>query len=131
AIAAATAIVLILPLFEPYLALQRTAGFSRALSEASLYAADWRSYFTSSARGHLWMRVLINKGTQVTFPGLVATAFGTAGIVTGWRAGGRSREAVVLYGALAALALWASFGPAAGLYTGLYHIVPGFTLMRA
>ena len=37
----------------------------------------------------------------------------------------------MLYGSLGVLALWASFGPPAGLYTLLYRVVPLFTFLRA
>ena len=49
----------------------------------------------------------------------------------GWRRGGRTRETAVLYGALAVMAFWASLGPAAGLYSALYHSVPLLTWLRA
>ena len=32
---------------------------------------------------------------------------------------------------MAALALWASLGPAAGLYTAFFHTIPVFSLLRA
>src|SRR5205823_7093388 len=41
------------------------------------------------------------------------------------------RETAILYGALGAIACWASFGPDAGLYTVLYRVIPPFSLMRA
>jgi hypothetical protein len=37
----------------------------------------------------------------------------------------------MLYGSRGLLAVWASFGPAAGLYTVLYRTVPLFTFLRA
>jgi hypothetical protein len=68
---------------------------------------------------------------EMLFPGFVALGCGFAGAVIGWRARGRTRELAILYGSLAVLAAWASFGPSAGLYRILYYAVPGFTLMRA
>lgn len=130
AIAAVAAVALIMPLFSHYLALQETRGFSRPLSEAKMYAADWRAYVTSSARAHHWIERFA-KGREVGFPGFVATIFAVAGIASWPRQDSRRRQLLVLYGALAVLALWASFGPDAFLYTVLYDIVPGFTLMRA
>lgn len=136
ALAAAVAVALVVPLVEPYVVLQRTRGFSRALGEAAQYSADWRTYLTSSARGHLWMHQVFGKGLEVAFPGFIAVVLAIVGIVIGggWKReghDGRTRELIVLYGVLALLACWASFGPAAGLYSVLYHAVPGFTLMRA
>jgi hypothetical protein len=46
-------------------------------------------------------------------------------------ANANAREISILYGSLGALALWASFGPRAGLYTFLYRVLPPFSLMRA
>jgi hypothetical protein len=69
--------------------------------------------------------------TDVAFPGFVAVALGIGRLSTAWRLRGRSAEIVGLYGALSGLALWASFGPKAGLYSALYYTMPGFTLMRA
>jgi hypothetical protein len=41
------------------------------------------------------------------------------------------RETVSLYGVIALLAVWASFGPKAGLYTLLYETIPVFSFLRA
>jgi hypothetical protein len=38
---------------------------------------------------------------------------------------------VVLYGGLALFAFWASFGPTAYLYSGLYKTLPMFAWLRA
>src|SRR5205807_6093471 len=68
---------------------------------------------------------------DMLFPGFVALVLGSVGAVSGWRAGGRLRAATAVYGGLAVLGAWLSFGPAAGLYSALYSTVPGFTFMRA
>jgi hypothetical protein len=111
--------------------LQRTTGFERPLAEAVRFSANWPAYLASSALGHSWMLALIPRWSEVTFPGFIATLFGLAGIVVGWRRTGRLREVAFLYAALGGLAFWASFGPAAGLYAGLYRVVPLFTWLRA
>ena len=129
--AAAVAILAVLPLLLPYLALQRTTGFARALGAGQQYSADWRSYLASSAYAHTWMLRLLGEWREVAFPGFVVSVLGLTGAVWAWRAHGRSRELAVLYGSLAVLACWASLGPGAGLYTVLYRMVPGFTLLRA
>jgi hypothetical protein len=73
----------------------------------------------------------------VLFPGILAIVLGGAGVALSWRPDhrqpphGDGRETVLLYGSLGALAVWGSFGPAAGLYTVLYRIVPLFTFLRA
>jgi len=131
-VAAVTAVFLILPLFEPYAALQGR-GFGRSIEEAAGYAADWRTYLTSSARLHTWIYQLrwIGKGVEVAFPGFVAVAFAVVGIAAARSMERPSRNWIVMYAALAGLALWVSLGPDAGLYAILYRTVPGFTLMRA
>jgi len=72
---------------------------------------------------------------DVLFPGFLARAFGVGGLVSGvstppHSVRSRDRETALLYGSLAALAFWASFGPAAGLYAWLFRL-PVFALLRA
>ncbi|MGE3706680.1 MAG: hypothetical protein AB7I13_15530 [Vicinamibacterales bacterium] len=130
AVAAAVAIALAVPLFLPYLRLQRGAGFARSVDEARLWAADWRSYLASSATAHAWMLGLIGRWVDILFPGFVATLAGVAGAFAGWRRGGRLREVAVLYSGLVTLAAWASLGPDAGLYEVLHATVPAFSFLR-
>jgi hypothetical protein len=122
---------LILPLFVPYILLQRETGTARSLAEASRYSSDWRSYLASPAVAHRWMLAAIARWNDVDFPGFVATIGGVAGALAGWRAGGRTRELTILYAGIVVLTCWASFGPAAGLYAVLYRTFPAFTMMRA
>ena len=132
-IAAAVAMAAIVPLFLPYLMLQNETGFARSLDAARQYSAQWRAYIASPANAHAWMAPLLRgqREIEMLFPGFVALACGFAGTVIGWRARGRTRELAILYGSLAVLAAWVSFGPSAGLYRILYYAIPGFTLMRA
>jgi hypothetical protein len=148
AIAAAVGVAGALPVLVPYMQLQQTTGFGRALDEARRYSADWQAYLASSALAHRWLLKVLGHWNEVLFPGFVATIFGIAGLVIGLRTPMRDRtpdllrsgvsstepnlrEVAILYGALGALACWASFGPDAGLYTVLYRVVPPFALMRA
>lgn len=128
ATAAAIAIVCTAPLAARYLSLHETTGFLRPLVEANRYAADWRAYLASAAYAHRWMLPLLGHWNEVLFPGTVATVLGLAAFKIVWRS---QRELVLLYGGIGALALWASFGPAAGLYRLLYTFIPGFTFLRA
>jgi len=130
-IAALVAMAGALPVFLPYFNLQHAVGFRRSVEDSRQYSADWRAYFASSAYAHLWMRGLVGHWKEVLFPGCVASGFGVAGIVVGLRRGGRLFEAALLYGGLATLAGWASFGPDARLYSVLYSFVPAFSLLRA
>jgi hypothetical protein len=130
-IAAVVAIGVAAPLFAPYLGLQQATGFNRSLDLARRWSADWRAYFASGSYAHAWMLNIIAHWNDVLFPGFVALGFGVAGIAIGWIARGRLREASIVYGVIAALACWASFGPAGGLYSALYATLPVFSLMRA
>jgi hypothetical protein len=127
-VAAIVAIALTAPLASQYLSLQESTGFLRPLGEADRYAADWRAYLASAAYAHRWLLPFLGHWNEVLFPGAVAVIVGGIGAALVWR---RDREHVLLYGGLGLLALWASFGPRAGLYRLLYAAVPGFTFLRA
>jgi hypothetical protein len=129
-LAALVAIAVVAPLAWLYAGLQRTTGFSRSLEDARAFSADWRAYLASSAYAHAWMLQWLDHWREVAFPGVVATGFGVAGAVLAW-SNRRRHEVVWLYGGLALLAFWASMGPGGGLYTVLFRVVPGFTLLRA
>jgi hypothetical protein len=131
AAAAITAALAATPLAVPYLQFQQASGFRRDLSEAIRYSADWRAYLASNAVAHQWILPLIKHWQEVLFPGFVATLGGAAGLLLGWRSGGRLREVGIIYGAITLLALWASFGPQAGLYTVMYRLIPLFSSLRA
>jgi len=129
AVAAVVAIVLVLPAFLPYIALQQTTGFHRTLLESRRYSAHVSAYLASSSLAHAWMLRFLPPWREVAFPGFVAATLGIAGFWLARRF--RRGEIVVLYGGAAILAFWASFGPVAGLYTVLYTTVPLFSWMRA
>ncbi len=131
--AAAVAIAVASPLAGAYLIHQRTTGFVRSLQSAREFSASWRDYLASGAYAHRPLLALVGHGktADLLFPGFAACGFGAAGALAGWRASGRLRESVILYGSVALLAAWLSFGPAAGAYSVLYAVVPAFTLMRA
>jgi hypothetical protein len=131
AAASGVAIVAVLPILAVYVMLRRATGFSRSVEAAGSFSADWRAYFASSAYAHAWILSLLHTWRDVLFPGFVALAFGIGGVVVGWFRGGRARELAVLYGSLAMLACWESFGPTAGLYRLTYATTPGFGFMRA
>ena len=73
----------------------------------------------------------IETWNDVLFPGFTVTVAGGAGIILGWRRAGRQREIVILYGLIAMLACWMSFGPNAGLYSVMYRLVPLFAWLHA
>ena len=127
-VGALVAIAVVAPFFVPYAALQRTTGFRRTIADAANYSANWSAYFASASHAHAWMLRWLPRWTEVNFPGLVISVFGLAGFVAARSP--REREIVLVYGGLAILACWASFGPSAGLYSVLYTLVPPFSWMR-
>jgi hypothetical protein len=140
-LAALTALVCVLPFFLPYLEIQREQGFSRSLDDALRYSATAPSYLATPTHAHRWILAAARRlgwhTGEVLFPGVLAIACGVAGVMVALRrtheAGAviRERETVILYGSLGGLALWASFGPPAILYTLMFHAIPLFTFLRA
>ena len=138
AVAAIVSIAGVAPFLLPYYGLRADEGFARTLDDSIRYSANLSSYLISSAFAHRWLAQMIAdwpKWTEVMFPGLFTIVFGAAGLVLaasrGSGATAAERETVFLYGSLGMLALWASFGPAAGLYTLLYQTIPVFSFLRA
>jgi hypothetical protein len=144
AIAAATAIGLVAPFFLPYVRVQSELGFTRSVEEAAVYSADAGAWLASSAWAHRWILPLIGQWNEVLFPGLLTLAGGLWGAAAAWRAASApataspaapaqrvTRDLLAFYGISAILAFWISFGPAAGLYRLLFHVIPVFSLLRA
>jgi len=127
AIGALVAIGCVTPFYAPYARLQRL-GFVRTLEDADRFVANWSSYLASSAYAHAWMLQFLPRWSDVNFPGIVATVFGIGGCLVARTK--PEREVVLVYGGLTALALWMSFGPAAGLYSALYKTVPMLSWLR-
>lgn len=137
AIAAATAIVPVVPFFIPYVLIQQGQGFRRTIEDAATYSANAQSYLASPAHAHNWMLAITAhwpRWIEALFPGFLASALGVAGLVLVGRrleSGPRRHgEAWLLYGSLGLMAFWASFGPHAGLYSLLFRI-PLFSFLRA
>jgi hypothetical protein len=140
ALAAAISIAVVAPFFLPYVWIQGE-GFHRTLNESIRYSANVQSYLTSAAHAHYWMLSVrwiarLPRFIDVLFPGFLALGLGMAGIALAFARATRAsdlprpRETALLYGSIGVLAFWASFGPAAGLYTVLFRI-PVFSFLRA
>ena len=140
-VAAVTSIVIVLPFFLPYLAIQEDTGFARSLDDSRRWSAFLRSYLASGASAHSWMLPFIRDwNNAVLFPGFLAIGLGLAGAAIAyadrsprpqqWRftAG---RETALMYASIGVLAFWASLGPRAGLYTLFYKAIPIFAFLRA
>jgi hypothetical protein len=129
ALAAFVSIGLTIPFFAPYVYVQREMGFARTLDDARPYSANLSAWLTSSAWAHSWWLPALPAPTEVLFPGLLTLVLGAIGAAWLWRR--KQRETLVLYGTVAVLAFWASFGPDAGLYWLFYETIPIFSFLRA
>lgn len=132
---AAVSFALALPFFVPYLRVQQETGFARTIEDAVRYAAGARDYLMSATHAHrwllAWMRSYGHWSGEVLFPGFLVLGLGAAGVVVALRRrNARERETALLYGSLAVLAFWSSFGPGAGLYRVLSYL-PAFSFLRA
>jgi hypothetical protein len=134
-----TSVLIVLPFFLPYLRVQEETGFRRTLDDALKNSADLTFYMASAARSHAWLlEIARHHGSvrEVLFPGVLVIVLGATGLVLAARFGrrddvrSRERETALIYGSLAAIAFWASFGPAAGLYRLLFQL-PTFSFLRA
>jgi hypothetical protein len=143
ALGAGVSVLLVIPFFLPFLEVQ-AGGFHRTLEESRTYAANLPSYLASPAHAHqglLRVAAGIGEWNEVLFPGGLALVLGLAGALLVWRVPrgegplpgqpARGRETVLLYGSMGLLIVWASLGPAAGLYSALFHAVPLFSFLRA
>lgn len=129
-VGAVVSVVATLPLIIPVLAFQRSTAFVRPLESSLLFSANWAAYFASSATAHSWLLAYLPRWNEVLFPGFVVLGFGALGLFAGTRSQAL-RETTLTYLGLCVLAVWASFGPAAGLYAWLYAAFPPLMLMRA
>jgi len=133
AIAALTSLVIVGPLFIPFKMVQAESGFGRSVADTAKWAAKPHGYLVSSSNAHRWLLEWARQfgpWEEVLFPGIFALVAGAVGIVIAARRSSRDRETALLYGSLAVLAFWASFGPSAGLYRVLYYL-PTFSFLRA
>lgn len=127
------AVLVVLPFLLPVLELQQSTGFARPLEESLKWSATWRSYLATSAHLHRWILPWLGSWGEVLYPGTVAAVLGVLGLILMWtrRSLAPERAHVVYYSALGLFGLWASLGPAAGLYAWLYSILPVFSLLHA
>jgi len=135
-IGSATAILVVAPFFAQYLRVSEETSFVRSLDDAARYSARIWDYLGSAARAHAWLLAIARSAgslRDVLFPGMLAIVLGAAGLVLVLRRRGispRTRDGGVVAASLGLIALWASFGPSAGLYRLLYYL-PTFSFLRA
>ena len=145
-LAAVVTVALLAPALTPYAALRNEEGFrsSLNLAEADAYSANHRAYL----RGHSRLKSLLPERVdkyvggdgEVLFPGVVTILLAMAGALLARQPQHPQRRVmdrvatfrlVGLFGVLGALALWASLGPKAGLYTFLAEWIPFMSFLRA
>jgi hypothetical protein len=130
---AGTSLLLVMPFFIPFLRVQKESGFARSIQDATRWSAKPQDYLVSATHAHAWLLDVARRfgpWGEVLFPGMLAVVLGLAGVALAARRGSRDRETALLYGTLALLAFWASFGPGAGLYRVLFYL-PAFSFLRA
>lgn len=139
------------PFVVPYFRVQRELGLRRTLGAIYDWVPNAASFLASETHVDRALLALVPPLERAVadakaymFPGWVtlvlvaalllrsrardeAARSGPAGAGAGATSGGGG---VAFYGLLAALSLWASLGPPAGLYTLLYKALPGFDLIR-
>jgi hypothetical protein len=139
-LAAVVAAAVVAPVFTRYLALRDQPGARGTLDlhEARAFSADAGAYLRTAAWSGRWMLKLAGSNGEVLFPGAVVLVFAAVGLVAVRRrqsvdavAGVRGRRVVAFYAVLTIFSIWASFGPAGGLYAWLAHGVPPMAFLRA
>jgi hypothetical protein len=132
--AAGLAFILVAPFYAPYLTIQNE-GFGRTLDDARVHSVAWRSYLASPRPVDQWLLDLLPFWREVLFPGLMPIGFALFVAVRRLWPGALpapgGRGVLGFYGAVGVLGWWVSLGPDGGLYTVLYHTLPGFDLIRA
>jgi hypothetical protein len=129
ALAAALAIVLLMPFLGPYRLLQEEQGLRRPLEEVATYAAAWTDYLAASGRIHYdtWsVRYARGEGAFL-FPGITAVALTCVALATGSLRTGAAR----LWLGLGLTGLVLSFGTRLPFYEMLYTSVPLLQGIRA
>jgi hypothetical protein len=131
-LAVAVVLVIVGPFFIPYFSI-REGGFERSLDEARVHSTNFGTFLASAVVVHRWMLPLIGAHVDVMFPGFLAITLAAVAVIRSVQKepAGLSRSLTGLYVTAGVLAFWASLGPAGGLYTALYHVVPAFTFLRA
>jgi hypothetical protein len=135
AAAGAIAFAVVAPFLIPYFDI-RADGFTRTLEDARMFRAEWTSYLASGLILNQWILPFLGSWREVLFPGYLPVIFTVVAIVHVMRRrapamlAGRA-HLLGFYLLLAGFAMWASFGPDAGLYRWLYETVPLMSLLRA
>ncbi len=121
ALAAALAIVLLVPFLLPYRTVSREQGLTRSFADVFQYSASWSDYLATGGRLHFaWWSGRFFKADAL-FPGLVGLALALVAVASGVAMTDvRARMAL----AFGVVAVAFSFGPRFPLYEALYYLFP-------
>jgi hypothetical protein len=129
-LAAAVAILLLMPFLLPYWRAYSDQGLTRSLNDARWFAASWMDYLTTPGRihGETWGYLLASAATTSLFPGVAGLALAGVAIASGV-AFKEPRARMCL--ALGLCGVMLSFGPRMPGYEALYRAVPLLHAVRA
>jgi hypothetical protein len=137
AVSAAVVTAAVWPVFHAFAMARAQSGAappSYVGNELPAWSANISAYLASSSIAHEWWLPALKRWRpwkDVLFPGIGLLILAGVGIKVAWRSGPATRRVLVAYLTLAALAVWASFGPRLGLYRVLEYVIPGMGLIRA
>ena len=126
---ALVAVALVAPSFVPYRRFQRRRVPADARRRGAIFRELERLPRQRARTRTRGCSLICRAWTEVDFPGFVAIVFGAGRSDCSARAA--EREILLVYGGLALLAFWASFGPSAGLVLGALHARAAVRWMRA
>jgi hypothetical protein len=128
-VALVVAAALTMTVLVPYRHAREASGAAHALSvgDTSGYSATAADWLTSPTRAHGWLN---QNAAECAFPGFIALGLAALGVLAARRGDRDRRRITLVFLAIAALAIWASFGSRAGLYE-IVSVVPGAALLRA
>jgi hypothetical protein len=113
-----------LPLAMPYMRLQREYAFHRPIDRVQRASARPADYLRSGSHLHQAVGLRPPSRGRTLFPGLLAIGLSVLAIL-------KLNRRTALYLFIGTLAVWASLGPAWGLYRMLHAVVPGLSGVRS
>jgi hypothetical protein len=128
AVAAAAALIVLLPFLLPYSRASAAHGFSRSIEVVAGHAATWQDYLSTPARLHypLWSHHFFF-GTAL-FPGALGLLLAAAAFVRGTAV---TNPRARMFVAIAVTGVALSFGPELPGYALLYQLLPPLRAIRA
>jgi hypothetical protein len=126
-------LVLVVALMWPYNVVQREQGLRRSVRDAEIATPTLASYLASPSPVHQAVvgRLPAAKGQvkAVLFPGILPLLLAPIGFWAALRER-TGRAHIGVYVVVLIVSIWLMLGPGYGLYTLLYHFLPGANLTR-